>query len=119
MTRPTRTSTFSRKIISLGASLSLVAVGLVAVSVSPAAAAEASFSTPGSHTFDVPSGVTEITVEAIGGGGGGVSSVVGGSGCKVTNAAIDVSSLDEVEIFVGGDCSVTISWDYQQSRCDC
>jgi hypothetical protein len=61
------------------------------------------YTTPGSYTWTVPSGVTIITVVAIGGGGGGGNSpnANGGSGAEVTSV-LAVQAGDTVAIYVGG-----------------
>jgi hypothetical protein len=61
------------------------------------------YTTPGSYTWTVPSGVTSITVVAIGGGGGGGNSpnANGGSGAEVTSV-LAVQAGDTVAIYVGG-----------------
>jgi hypothetical protein len=61
------------------------------------------YTTPGSYTWTVPSGVTSITVVAIGGGGAGgnAPNATGGSGAEVTSV-LAVQAGDTVAIYVGG-----------------
>jgi hypothetical protein len=65
---------------------------------------ELTYTTPGSYTWTVPSGVTNITVVAIGGGGGGgaggAPGGAGGSGAEVTSV-LAVQPGDTVAIYVG------------------
>jgi hypothetical protein len=61
------------------------------------------YTTPGAATLTVPSGITSITVTAIGGGGGGAGSNgagSGGSGALVTSV-LPVQAGDIVTIYVG------------------
>lgn len=60
------------------------------------------FTTPGSDSFTVPSGVTSITVVAIGGGGAAPkSNSIGGTGAKIT-ATLTVIPGTILPIFIGG-----------------
>lgn len=82
----------------------VAAVGAFGLSAGAASATTQTFSTPGTSTFDVPSNVTQITVTAVGAGGGncGVSSPVpGGRGASVT-ATVPVSPGETLSVGVGG-----------------
>ena len=73
---------------------------------------QVAYTTPGSYTWTVPSGVTVINVVAIGGGGGGggsgaASSSTGGSGAEVTSV-LAVQPGDTVVIYVAGGGSSTM-----------
>jgi hypothetical protein len=61
------------------------------------------YTTPGSYTFLVPTGVTTFTIVAIGGGGGGanVESRIGGNAAQVTTTITGVTS-PTLKIIVGG-----------------
>jgi len=67
----------------------------------------ASFTVPGSYSFTVPSGVTSLTVTAIGGGGGGggysgtMVGGVGGDGARV-DATLSVTPGQVLSLLVGG-----------------
>lgn len=61
-----------------------VAIGVVLALgswASPARASTTTFTTPGSHTWTVPAGITSVDVEVAGGGGGGGRGVAVGAGC--------------------------------------
>ncbi|HOB66686.1 Ig domain-containing protein [Ottowia sp.] len=59
--------------------------------------------TPGAGTWQVPAGVTQINIVAIGGGGGNAEGVPGGSGAKVnTLTGVAVTAGGTVSYFVGG-----------------
>jgi hypothetical protein len=65
------------------------------------------FSTPGSTTFNVPSGVTSITVKTWGAGGGGggggtASSGGAGGGAGFAQATLTVTPAETLNIHVGG-----------------
>ena len=85
-----------------------LAVGLVAalglcagVSTEAASAATQTFSVPGDHTFIVPSGITTISVTAIGAEGGDCYLAFGGRGASVS-AIIPVSPGEKLFVGVGG-----------------
>ncbi|RON96522.1 hypothetical protein BK672_08130 [Pseudomonas fluorescens] len=64
------------------------------------------FFTPGTHVWDVPSGVTQAWVVVIGGGGGGARSKTlpgpsGGSGAGVARKLVDLRGIASVTITVG------------------
>ncbi|MEI7453829.1 MAG: IPTL-CTERM sorting domain-containing protein, partial [Actinomycetes bacterium] len=65
------------------------------------AASQESFTTPGLTAWVVPSGVTAITVTAIGGGGGGGGSSAGGAGCTVVST-FSVTPGQSIRLFIGG-----------------
>lgn len=79
------------------------AVGVGALDAGAAAATTVTFTTPGTHSFSVPSNVTGITVTAIGAAGGAcdVASSTGGRGATVT-AAVPVSPGESLSVGVGG-----------------
>jgi len=68
-----------------------------------------SFTTPGSHTWTVPSGITSLSIVAIGGGGGGGGAYggpsnpgnAGGSGAMVTSS-LTVTAGQVLTLVVGG-----------------
>lgn len=65
------------------------------------------FSTTGTSTFAIPSGVTKIKVEVVGGGGGGEAGVQndegggGGDAGGYSLEYVDVSATTSVQVFVG------------------
>jgi hypothetical protein len=92
-------------------SLAVVALGVIAlVATLPSGAGAApesqSFDTPGSHSFVVPDGVTQITVDAHGAAGGGINypgnPVQGGLGGR-TVATIAVTPGETLQVNVGGE----------------
>jgi len=56
----------------------------------------------GSHICNIPTGVTSITVVAIGGGGGGGQVGRGGAGATVTQTVSLTSGTKQLSLFVGG-----------------
>lgn len=60
-----------------------------------------SYNTVGATTFTVPTGVTSLSVVAVGGGGAGSVQYVGGSGAAVT-ATLSVTPGQVLDLFVGG-----------------
>ncbi|MBN8558288.1 MAG: hypothetical protein J0L74_11560, partial [Burkholderiales bacterium] len=73
-----------------------------------AQAATQNFTTPGSHQWTVPPGITQVSVQALGGGGGGGDGVAsdgasasGGPGGLVT-ANLAVTPGQVLTIVVGG-----------------
>lgn len=94
------------QIISAGLSLTLIGAVGIGISTASAAAPSETFSTPGSHTWNVPAGITSIQITALGGGGAGSkvghAPSSGGSGAKVTASSITVAPGDAVSIVVGG-----------------
>lgn len=74
----------------------------------PAGPGEQVFSTPGSYTYTVPSGVSELQVEIWGGGGGsgagelGVGGGGGGGAGGLVNALVPVSAGSTCTAVVGG-----------------
>ncbi len=82
---------------------------LTASAASGDTTATATFSSAGSSTFTVPTGVSSITAHVVGaaGGGGGCSSLGGGGEGASVTAAVSVSPGEQlfVEVgAVGGDC---------------
>jgi hypothetical protein len=74
----------------------------VGVTAASAATTEtATFTVPGSYVFNVPTGVTSITVTATGGAGGSVGVLAGGRGAAVT-ATVPVVSDEQLLVGVGG-----------------
>ncbi len=71
------------------------------------------YSSTGSHTFTVPSGITEITVEAWGGGGSGGSRTgstnraSGGGGGAYARITLTVTPNQEITLYVGAGSSST------------
>ena len=65
------------------------------------------FSTPGTTTFSVPSGINKISVRVVGGGGGGSgvnsvnSSGGGGGGGGYAEEMIDVTGTSTIQVYVG------------------
>ncbi|MDU9028685.1 glycine-rich domain-containing protein [Pseudomonas mediterranea] len=64
------------------------------------------YSKPGVYTWDVPSGVTKVWVEVIGGGGGGARSTTypgpsGGAGGGIARKLYDLSGKTSVTVTVG------------------
>lgn len=65
------------------------------------------FSTTGTSTFSVPSGVTKVKVQVVGGGGGGGGGAdngrggSGGGGGGYALEYVDVSATSSVQVFVG------------------
>src|SRR5688572_27518147 len=80
------------------AQLVIVAVLFLAAGVS---SEMASFTTPGGYNFTVPSGVTQITVRALGAQGGQGDGSPGGFGGEV-NATLMVTPGETLGVFVGG-----------------
>src|SRR5207237_874549 len=81
---------------------------IVALTSGAPQASATTFSTPGTYTYTVPSGVTSVTVDAFGAQGGsgapptfGNSTGPGGKGGEAT-ATLSVSAGDVLEIHVGG-----------------
>ena len=68
--------------------------------------AQVSYTTAGTHTFEVPAGISEISAVCIGGGGGGGGSTNtedggGGGGGALSYGTIEVTSLEDLEVIVG------------------
>jgi hypothetical protein len=61
----------------------------------------ASYTTPNSYTYTVPTGVTSLKIVATGGGGGGANGGTGGHGAIVTTT-ITVSPGESLNLVVGG-----------------
>ena len=85
--------------------IALAAAALLLIPIMTAPPAQASsqetFTTPGLTTWTVPSGITEITVTALGGGGGGGGSSTGGAGCEVVST-FAVTPGQIIQLFIGG-----------------
>ena len=62
------------------------------------------YTTPGTYTWTVPSGVTSIAVAAIGGGGGGTQNINGGSG----GSGGDLDYANGITVTAGQQISVTV-----------
>ncbi|HOZ92847.1 MAG TPA: hypothetical protein PK242_02110, partial [Ottowia sp.] len=89
-------------------SIGLAAVAALALPLAAQAATQ-TFTTPGSHSWTVPPGVTHIRVQALGGGGGGGDGVAndgqsasGGPGGLVTSGNLSVTPGQTLTIVVGG-----------------
>ena len=75
------------KLIAIGATVPLVATGLVAIPLAqPALADEVVYTTPGTDTWTVPTGTEKIYIEVTGGGGRGGNSSAGMSAQASTAA---------------------------------
>ncbi|MSW94242.1 MAG: IPTL-CTERM sorting domain-containing protein, partial [Actinobacteria bacterium] len=89
--------------ISRPVALSALTALLIPFLVAPPAQASSqeSFTTPGLTSWVVPSGVTQITVTAVGGGGGGGGGGAGGAGCAVVST-FAVTPGQSIRLFIGG-----------------
>ena len=110
------------KLFAIGATVPLVATGLVAIPLAqPALADEVVYTTPGTDTWTVPTGTEKIYIEVTGGGGRGGNSSAGMSaggqgGNSITirsyfNIASGPSSLNVV--VGGGSDASAVSWNSQ------
>ena len=77
----------------------------------PVIDAQSLYTTPGTHTFEVPVGVTSISAVCVGGGGAGGASVTdedggAGGGGGMAYGTIAVTPLEDLTVIVGegGDC---------------
>lgn len=66
-----------------------------------ASATTVTFGTAGNQSWQVPSGVTEITVKTWGAGGGGAAAGAGGGG-GFAQATLSVTPLETLTVYVGG-----------------
>lgn len=89
-----------RRGISIATTIGMVATAIVAVGAGPAMAGQ-SWTSAGSYTFTVPTGVTTFTVQVTGAGGGG-GSASGGGGCRVTYTYTGQTPGTVIPLVVGG-----------------
>ncbi len=94
-------SVSTRALRVLGALAALLLCGLLGAEASWAATPRASFGNPGNHSYTVPAGVTSITVQAVGAGGGNCAPAHGGRGAAIT-ATVPVSPGETLTVGVGG-----------------
>lgn len=88
----------------------LVTQGGVGKQFYPDAAPTVTYTTPGSYTYTVPNGVTQIALTMIGGGGSGVGNYStpqwpgpgGGSAAYFSNVTVAVTPGQQIAVSVGG-----------------